>query len=109
MKSEIKFGKQLRLCRETLYPDKTQEEVARDLGIGRDHLIKVEGDKAQPSYDLLSKMVDYYQTSFDFILGNTRALKKEYVKQLSTMQIAESPVLYRSSIVNVETTVAPPV
>lgn len=97
MNREIRVGKQLKLCRETLFPEKTQEEVAQELGIGRDHLIKIEGDKKRPSFDLLAKMVEYYRTSFDFIFGNDRALKQEYIGQLTTMQVAERGAPYATS------------
>ena len=94
MKSDIRFGKQLRLCRETLYPHKTQEEVAEDLGIGRDHLIKVEGDKSQPSYDLLVKMVEYYKTSFDFVFGYQPPNKQKYLPS-PTLAIHEERASYQ--------------
>jgi transcriptional regulator with XRE-family HTH domain len=73
MQSEIKIGQQLQRCRKTLKKGKTQAEVAADLGISRGYLIAIETDRNQPSYDLLVRLADYYDTTLDFLFGRDQA------------------------------------
>ena len=82
MQSEIKIGRQLQLCRETLKRGKTQVEVAADLGISRGYLIAIETNKNQPSYDLLVRLADYYGTTIDFLFGRDEKTMAENEKKV---------------------------
>jgi transcriptional regulator with XRE-family HTH domain len=49
----------------------TQEEVANKLGVSENQYNKWEMGKANPRYDLLLLIVDFFKVTADFIMGRT--------------------------------------
>lgn len=103
MKSEIEIGQRLEQCRNQIKPNKTQSEVAEDLGIGRDHLIKLEKNQRQPSYDLLIRIAKYYNTTTDWLLGKNKDSLPEgateiigYLSEMSPRGRAEIVVIAKA-------------
>jgi len=68
------FGKRLAYLR----GDKTQEEVAKALGLSRARYAHYEQGRSEPSLELLEKMADYFDVSVDYLLGRTND-PEEYV------------------------------
>ncbi|WP_327860313.1 helix-turn-helix transcriptional regulator [Aneurinibacillus thermoaerophilus] len=50
---------------------KTQEEMAKFLGITRPAYTAYETGRRQPDYETLSKLADYFDTTTDYLLGRT--------------------------------------
>ncbi|WIF95057.1 helix-turn-helix domain-containing protein [Caminicella sporogenes] len=71
------LGKRLKELR--LENEKTAEEVAKILNIGRSTLSNYENDIRKPDYDTLKKFASLYNVSLDYLLGRTdiRNLEKE--------------------------------
>lgn len=84
-KSETKIGARLLLCRETLKRGVPVADVAEDLGITREYLYAIEGDAKQPSYDLLTRIVTYYSTSFDYLFGHKEEKLPDGTKEIVQM------------------------
>ena len=53
-----------------------QESLAAKLGINRSTISMYERDQRTPSPDVLKKYADIFDVSLDYILGNSRKLKK---------------------------------
>ncbi|WAA12036.1 helix-turn-helix domain-containing protein [Fervidibacillus halotolerans] len=51
--------------------NRTQKDVAQQLGISRARYSHYENNYAQPDYDLLIKIADFYNVSTDYLLGRT--------------------------------------
>ncbi|MFA6866424.1 MAG: helix-turn-helix transcriptional regulator [Clostridia bacterium] len=49
--------------------DKTQKEIATQLGIAKNTLCQYEKDTAKPSIEILIKLAILYNVSTDYILG----------------------------------------
>ena len=49
----------------------TQKEVAESLGIDRTTYVKYENGNSEPDNKMLLKLANYYNTSIDYLLGNT--------------------------------------
>lgn len=94
VKNEVKIGNKLRLCRESMNPKKTQQEIADALGIQRTYLSALERDEGLPSYDLLAKIVEFYNTSFDFIFGHQQYDKRQYMFR-PELSVSEERTLYQ--------------
>lgn len=54
----------------------TQDEVAEETGIPRSTLANYESGRTQPDIETLSRLIDFYEVSADWILG-TGKKKKE--------------------------------
>ena len=50
---------------------KTQEEMAKRLGISRQVYANYENEINEPSLEMLAKMGDYFQCSLDFLIGRS--------------------------------------
>jgi transcriptional regulator with XRE-family HTH domain len=51
--------------------DKTQAQVAEMLGCKQQTYSRYENEKAQMTYQTLSQLADYFNTSVDYLLGRT--------------------------------------
>lgn len=58
--------KELRTARGLL-----QKDVAAVLGIDRTTYVKYEKGQSEPSFDILTKLADYFGVSVDYLLGKT--------------------------------------
>lgn len=63
------YGNRLKSLRKHL--DKTQEEVAAELGVTRGAYSHFENDRNEPDSETLRKLADYFQVSTDYLLGRT--------------------------------------
>lgn len=61
------FGKRLTLLR----GDKTQEEIAKALGIKRARYAHYEQERSEPDLETLNKISNLFHVSIDYILGKT--------------------------------------
>lgn len=69
---------------------KTQEEVAKELGITRATYANYEAGKTQPDFDILLKIANYFNVSLDYLcdhpynnqVGYIPEEKKELVKKI---------------------------
>ncbi|MBC3889465.1 helix-turn-helix domain-containing protein [Acetobacterium paludosum] len=63
------YGIRLKSLRKNL--DKTQEEVAAELGVTRGAYSHFENDRNEPDSETLRKLADYFHVSTDYLLGRT--------------------------------------
>jgi transcriptional regulator with XRE-family HTH domain len=56
--------------------NKTQEQIAKELGITRAAYSHFENDRNEPDFATLSKLANYYDVSTDYLVGNSD--KKHY-------------------------------
>ena len=63
------FADRLKECRKKI--NKTQREVADDLGIAESGYQKYEICKREPKMETLTKFADYFDVSVDFLIGRT--------------------------------------
>ncbi|MFO6495008.1 MULTISPECIES: HTH-type transcriptional regulator Xre [unclassified Bacillus (in: firmicutes)] len=59
----------------TLRGKRTQEEVAKQIGVSRARYSHYENGRSEPDYETLKKLADYYKVTIDYLL--TGAEKKE--------------------------------
>lgn len=62
------IGQRLKYLRQRT--DKTQKEVASDLGISRQVLSHLENNRNEPDLDTVVKLANYYKVSIDSLYGN---------------------------------------
>lgn len=67
MYDKVGFGKRLRALRESY--NKTQSEVAEEIGISIDTIRKLEQGKRSPSVIVVDLLSDYYNISADYIIS----------------------------------------
>lgn len=83
------LGKRLREQRGS----RTQEEIAKMLGISRARYSHYENEHVQPDNDMLQKMADIYDVSVDYLLGRTdnpkQILSKGTVEFLKVIDIKD--------------------
>lgn len=71
MYDKVGCGKRLKKLRESM--DKTQQEVAEEIGISIDTIRKLEQGKRLPSVVVIDLFREYYNTTADYIIsGITR-------------------------------------
>lgn len=63
------FGNKLKSLRSNL--GKTQEEIAKSLGLSRAAYSHFENGRNEPDYDTLKKISEYFHVSTDYLLGRT--------------------------------------
>jgi len=63
------FADRLKECRKNI--NKTQKEVADDLGIAESGYQKYEIQKREPKMETLNKFADYFNVSVDYLMGRT--------------------------------------
>lgn len=72
------IGKRLKQLR----GDKSQEEVAKQIGISRARLSHYETGRSEPDTEIIQKLATYYNVSTDYLLGNeTSTLIDEIEKE----------------------------
>lgn len=57
--------------------NKTQEQVAKSLGISRAAYSHIENDRNEPDNNTLKKIADYYEVTIDYLLGRTNDKHEE--------------------------------
>lgn len=75
----MNIGKRLKALR--MLNNKTQKEIATHLGVAINSYSQYENDVRQPSYDMLAKISDYYNVTYDFLLDEYKDVP-EYYKDL---------------------------
>lgn len=63
------FANRLKECRKSI--NKTQREVAHDLGIAENAYQNYEIYKREPKMETLRKLADYFDVSVDYLMGRT--------------------------------------
>ena len=63
------FADRLKECRKNI--NKTQRDVANDLGITEIGYQQYELSKSEPKMGTLNKLADYYDVSIDYLTGRT--------------------------------------
>ena len=61
------FGQRIRYLREE--KDLTQRKVAEAIGVAGSTMTLYETDRRSPSYDILSRMAQFFDVSTDYLLG----------------------------------------
>lgn len=61
------FGKRLKELR--LEQGKTQDQVAKDLGISSVAYLHYEKNQREPSFEILLKLAKYFNVSLDYLFG----------------------------------------
>jgi transcriptional regulator with XRE-family HTH domain len=46
-------------------------ELSKALDIGRPQIANVEGGRSDPSFDLLIRIADYFETTTDYLVGRS--------------------------------------
>lgn len=60
--------------------DMSQEDLAEILNVTRQSISKYENGSAEPSYDKLALLVDYFKVTYDDLLADTKPTQKETEK-----------------------------
>ena len=63
------FADRLKECRKNI--NKTQREVADDLGLTGIGYQRYEINKSEPKMETLSKLADYFDVSVDYLMGRS--------------------------------------
>ncbi|WP_019121852.1 helix-turn-helix domain-containing protein [Brevibacillus massiliensis] len=73
--------------------NRTQKQIAEQLGISRARYSHYENNHVQPSNELLKKMSDLYGVSIDYLLGRSDSelnfLEKEFLKDVASIPLDE--------------------
>ena len=67
---------------------KTQQQVATYLNVSQVAYSKYENGKAEPSFDVLSKLADYFNVSIDTLIGR-KSEKRLSEKQNQLLQLLQ--------------------
>ena len=62
-------GERLRALRESMHL--SQMKVAKMFGIGQSAVVRYEKSEAEPPFELLLRMADFYDVSMDYLFGRT--------------------------------------
>lgn len=54
---------------------RTQEEVAKQIGVSRARYSHYENGRSEPDYETLKKLADYYKVTIDYLLTGTEKKK----------------------------------
>lgn len=68
-----------------------QEEVAKNIGVGRTTYAMYEQDKRQPDYETLIKLADYYEVTTDYLLRDEPREMKKKAFEDEARKILEDP------------------
>ncbi len=66
---------------------RTQEEVAKQIGVSRARYSHYENGRSEPDYETLKKLADYYKVTIDYLLTGTE--KKKRLKTKSQIRICK--------------------
>ncbi|WP_429844545.1 helix-turn-helix domain-containing protein [Brevibacillus sp. FIR094] len=80
----MSFGQRLKQARKEA--KKTQDQVAKILGLDYSTISKYENNHSQPDNETLTKLADYFGVSVDYLLGRTADF---FVKERDTHYIVE--------------------
>jgi len=69
------FADRLKECRKNI--NKTQREVAIDLGLTDGGYQKYEIQKCEPKMETLIKFADYFDVSLDYLIGRSENPKRQ--------------------------------
>jgi transcriptional regulator with XRE-family HTH domain len=69
----VSVGQRLTLLRKR--KNLSQEKVARIIGVDRTTYNRYESDKTQPDFKILSKLIDYYGVSYDFLFRKSNTFE----------------------------------
>jgi len=67
---------------------KNQAEVAKFINVSQVAYSKYETGKSEPSYDILTKLADYFDVSVDYILGRDEMPTLKIPKEYKDLQVA---------------------
>ena len=67
---------------------KNQAEVAKFINVSQVAYSKYETGKSEPSYDILTKLADYFDVSVDYILGRDEMPALKIPDELKDVQVA---------------------
>ncbi|QYY44724.1 helix-turn-helix domain-containing protein (plasmid) [Aneurinibacillus thermoaerophilus] len=56
---------------------RTQEEIAKQIGLSRARYSHYENERSQPDHETLQKIADFHGVSIDYLLGRTDTPEKE--------------------------------
>ena len=79
------IGRRLKECREKT--KLTQAQVAEKIGIERVSVSNYEIGRVSPPWDVLIKFADLFNTSTDYLLGNTDDPDKPFVDEPDTIDL----------------------
>ena len=68
------FADRIKACRKNI--NKTQREVATDLGITESGYQKYELSKREPKMETLNKFADYFDVSVDYLMGRSESSQR---------------------------------
>lgn len=78
-KTEI-LGKRIRKIRKEM--NKTQEEMAIELGTTKATISRYESNVHKPDPDFINKIADYFNVSADYLLGRTNIRNSQWLNDL---------------------------
>jgi transcriptional regulator with XRE-family HTH domain len=67
------FGKRLKELR----GQRTQEDIAKHLGVSRARYAHYENGRSEPDYETLEKIASFFDVSIDYLLGRTDEPKEK--------------------------------
>lgn len=76
----------------------SQQKLADYLQLSQQTIYKYESDLAEPDFDTLAKMADFFHTSIDYLIGYTQDPRKlqSYTETALSDQELKHLLLYRS-------------
>ena len=81
--------KNLKILRKNM--QKTQEEVANEIGINSSTYARYEIGSTEPTFDVVLKLADYFGCSVDYLLGRRRPQSEQKEELLSQIfQLSDS-------------------
>jgi transcriptional regulator with XRE-family HTH domain len=72
------FGSRLRSLRERKEPPMSQEQLAKDLEVSRASIGYYENASRTPDIAFLAKAAEYFDVSYDYLLGKSENTKREH-------------------------------
>lgn len=90
MEKEKTLGERLKYLR----GKRTQEEVAKAIGLSRARYSHYENNRVEPDITILSKMSDYYNVSVDYLLGRPTDTTTEEIEDPAFIAFTNDPELH---------------
>lgn len=89
MEKEKTLGERLKYLR----GKRTQEEVAKAIGLSRARYSHYENNRVEPDITILSKLSDYYNVSVDYLLGRPTDATTEETEDPAFIAFTNDPEL----------------